>query len=133
MAAGSTALAGIAAGCVFAGEQTTSAVATATGEGSSGSEATALACESSCGFALASTSSPVPRDVLLTSGGTGASPVAIIDSPGLPVRGGSGQGLLSEVATCPPRVRPAPARRTRRNHLATPLPTSGQSAEAPAE
>src|SRR5438105_3474243 len=110
MSAGSTALAGIAAGWLFAGGQTTSAVAAATGEGSSDSEATALACEPSCGSALASTSSTVARDVLVVSGGTGASPVAIMGSPGLRVRGASGQGLLSGVATCPPRVRPAPAR-----------------------
>src|ERR1700737_3380860 len=64
MSAGSTALAEIAAGCVLAGGQTASTVATATGEGSSDSEATALACESSCGSALGSTSSTVPRDVL---------------------------------------------------------------------
>src|SRR5207245_5584658 len=110
MSAGSTALAGIAAGWLFAGGQTTSAVAAATGEGSSDSEATALACESSCGSALASTSSTVARDVLVVSGGTGASPVAIMGSPGRRVRGASGQGLLSGVATSPPRVWPAPAR-----------------------
>src|SRR5438445_13215447 len=103
MSAESTALAGIAAGWLFAGGQTTSAVAAATGEGSSDSEATALASESSCGSALASTSSTVARDVLVVSGGTGASPVAIMDSPGLRVHGGSDQGVLSEVATCPPR------------------------------